>query len=469
MEIQEIWRIARRQWPVVITCTALALLLFASWSLIRPTTYAAHERLIVSTSGSLGTAVDAQSGEEVAILRVAAYERLITGPAFLTRVAGALDHRYSPEDLAAKLEARSQARIPVIDLTVTDTDPQVATDIVKVVAKTFAAYAKEIENPSSDGSLTSVGVVGDAPDVAEKGNVPQNLTIAAIVGFLVGMAIATVRERTRRVVDGIDDLPVGVDGFRGRVVIPDEAGTRDGRSVTSDALLPVAAGLLTSENRPAVVVVSSVDDALSETQVQGVAAALAAALKDCGSDAAAFSATVLADDAPWEETAGILPVAAAFDEQVVATTMRRASAVAPVDAAQREIDRALLAHAPEELRGRLSLITSIAVMAGGALPTSVATAGLGRVADLLVLLVTDGVSARSAVAEAHALATARGIGVHGYLLCAPATNRRRPVESRAAVRETAESRRAGRHMARHPSGGPNTTIETRSADANRRS
>ena len=87
MEIHEIWRVARRQWPIVVGCTALALLLFASWSLIRPTAYEAHERLIVTTSGSLGTAVDAQSGEEVAILRVSGYQRMITGPAFLTRVA----------------------------------------------------------------------------------------------------------------------------------------------------------------------------------------------------------------------------------------------------------------------------------------------------------------------------------------------------------------------------------------------
>ena len=61
----------------------------------------------------------------------------------------------------------------MLDLTVTDTDPDSAVDLVKVVAETFASYATEIENPNNDGSLTSVAVAGDGPDVAEKGNLPQ--------------------------------------------------------------------------------------------------------------------------------------------------------------------------------------------------------------------------------------------------------------------------------------------------------
>ena len=413
MEIHEIWRVARRQWPIVVGCTALALLLFASWSLIRPTAYEAHERLIVTTSGSLGTAVDAQSGEEVAILRVSGYQRMITGPAFLTRVAEKLKNRYTTEELQEKLSARAQARIPVLDLTVTDTDPDSAVDLVKVVAETFASYATEIENPNNDGSLTSVAVAGDGPDVAEKGNLPQNLTVAAILGFLLGMAIATVRERTRRVVSGLDDLPVGLDGYRGRVEVGPVGAEVYG------ALLPVAAELLTGADRPGVVLVSAVDDALTDQQVVSVATGLAAAITSCGGDAVAFRATA-ATSGVGDEASAILPVTAAFSRHAA---VGNGTATDPTDGgdplwvAQREIDRALLTYAPGDLRSRLSMISSMAVIAGGAIPTSAATAGLGPAADLVLLLVTDGVSARSAVAEAHAIAVSRGIGVHGYLLC----------------------------------------------------
>lgn len=144
MEIQELWRIATRQWRIVVAATVLALLAFSVWTLMRPTTYVASERLVVSTSGSLGTAVDAQSGEEVAILRVAAYERLVTAPAFLERVSASLDGRYTAQDLADKVSARSQARIPVIDVSATDTDARTATTIVTAVSKEFTSLRQAI-------------------------------------------------------------------------------------------------------------------------------------------------------------------------------------------------------------------------------------------------------------------------------------------------------------------------------------
>ena len=144
MEIQELWRIATRQWRIVVAATVLALLAFSVWTLMRPTTYVASERLVVSTSGSLGTAVDAQSGEEVAILRVAAYDRLVTAPAFLERVSASLDGRYTAQDLADKVSARSQARIPVIDVSATDTDARTATTIVTAVSKEFTSLRQAI-------------------------------------------------------------------------------------------------------------------------------------------------------------------------------------------------------------------------------------------------------------------------------------------------------------------------------------
>ena len=140
------------------------------------------------------------------------------------------------------------------------------------------------------------------------------------------------------------------------------------------------------------VLVSAVDDALTDQQVVSVATGLAAAITSCGGDAVAFRATA-ATSGVGDEASAILPVTAAFSRHAA---VGNGTATDPTDGgdplwvAQREIDRALLTYAPGDLRSRLSMISSMAVIAGGAIPTSAATAGLGPAADLVLLLVTDG-------------------------------------------------------------------------------
>ncbi|MDD4866444.1 MAG: Wzz/FepE/Etk N-terminal domain-containing protein, partial [Mycobacterium sp.] len=65
MEIQELWRIFRQRWRVVIIVTLICVCLSLSWSLAGPVSYQARGSIIISTSGSLGAAEDAYNGEQV--------------------------------------------------------------------------------------------------------------------------------------------------------------------------------------------------------------------------------------------------------------------------------------------------------------------------------------------------------------------------------------------------------------------
>ena len=87
MEIQELWRVICQRWRIVaivtLVCTSLAL----GWSLAGPVSYKAQSKVIISTSGSLGTATDAQSGEQVSVERAPTYAQLLQGPEVAARAS----------------------------------------------------------------------------------------------------------------------------------------------------------------------------------------------------------------------------------------------------------------------------------------------------------------------------------------------------------------------------------------------
>lgn len=231
--------------------------------------------------------------------------------------------------------------------------------------------------------------------MAEKGNLTQSLFIAALIGFLAGMAIATIRERTHMRVETAHDLPAGASSFRGRIT---PGGSDSGEMVA------VAADLVAGRaaNSPStVIVVSAVDDTLPDNTAVGVASNLAAAISDYGTDAIAVSA--------------VEP-----DVDGVRGLARVLGAARHGDTPQRELDRALIGTDPAVLRERLALLAPVAVIATGPIGTAPAAAALAPTADTAVLLVAENVTMRESVLEADRLAQSRTLPVHGYLLCATA-------------------------------------------------
>ena len=87
MEIQELWRVFRQRWRVVVVVTLICVCLSLAWSLGGPVSYRAQGRVMISTSGSLGTASDALNGEQVSVDRAPTYAQLLRGPEVAARAS----------------------------------------------------------------------------------------------------------------------------------------------------------------------------------------------------------------------------------------------------------------------------------------------------------------------------------------------------------------------------------------------
>lgn len=222
MEIQELWRVIRQRWRIVVVVTLICVCLSLSWSLAAPASYRAQGRVIMSTSGSLGTAHDAYNGEQVSVERAPTYAQFLRGPEVAARASQKLQGRISAQTIQNSIDARINSRQPMI--IVTATSPR-ANDVVQIVAAAelgLQQYVSEIERPALDGSRTWVVLSGDVPTVAREGNPARNAVLAALVGVVLGSLLAVYRDRTDPIVKSPGQLAsVGLT-YRGTIMADDE-------------------------------------------------------------------------------------------------------------------------------------------------------------------------------------------------------------------------------------------------------
>jgi capsular polysaccharide biosynthesis protein len=196
MEIQELWRILRERWLIVAIVTLVFVIGSLVWYFVRPLDYKAQTRVVVSTSGGTGTAVDAYAGERVAQLRTPSYAELIRGPEVALRASRKLNGEISPGAIQGALSTRIAPDQPLITLSALDSNPGTALKIVEAVQKSFQEYVAEIERPGATGALTSVEITTDQPTVAPDGHWKRDTVLAGVIGLLVGTLLAVIRDRT---------------------------------------------------------------------------------------------------------------------------------------------------------------------------------------------------------------------------------------------------------------------------------
>jgi capsular polysaccharide biosynthesis protein len=245
MEIQELARVIGQRWRIVGMAMLLSVVLALSWSLASPVNYRATGRVIIATSGSLGTASDAYSGEQVSVQRAPTYAQLLTGREVAARAAEKLHGAISPQTIQDSIDAQITARLPMVVITATSRNANEAVQIVAAAEQGLQEYVKEIERPGKDGSLTSVVLSGDPPVVTRVNHSVRNATIAGLIGLLLGIILAVYRDRTDPIVKSGGQVTARGFVYRGTVAADAEPAER------AEALRRIAVGLLCSEELPA--------------------------------------------------------------------------------------------------------------------------------------------------------------------------------------------------------------------------
>jgi capsular exopolysaccharide synthesis family protein len=162
-------------------------------------TYRSDARVYVTA-----TTVDATNAYALGLYseqRIASYADLAKDPALLGRVIREVGLNITPEQLASRITATPVPSSVILQISVTDPDPQMARKIARAEAAEVVKMVAVLEAPSDDASskLPAPIVARVAGDATLNGfpvspNLPLNVIIGALLGLLFGFAGAILRD-----------------------------------------------------------------------------------------------------------------------------------------------------------------------------------------------------------------------------------------------------------------------------------
>ncbi len=208
MELKDYIRIIRKRWRIIVAAMLVVLAGAALATALSPKVYQAQTRLFVSTSGGSDSGALLQ-GSSFTQQRVKSYADVITTPKVLDPVIETL----TLDTTAAKLGTQITATVPLdtvlIEVAVTNADPRVAAQVADAVGKQFTKTVADLESVA-DGKSSPVKVtVVSTPTVPTTPISPKptrNLALGVVLGLLLGLGLALVRDLLDTTIKGEKDI-----------------------------------------------------------------------------------------------------------------------------------------------------------------------------------------------------------------------------------------------------------------------
>lgn len=211
MELRDYWVTVRRRWKVVVLVLLACLGIAALYTWQATPQYSSSARLFVSTSPSDTT--DAYQGNLYASQRVNSYRDLVTGRQLADRVSeelGSGDSAPDPERLRSQVTATVVPETVILEISATSSNAEYARDVAQTYAEELTDLVEEIESPARGrrNALIQATIVDDA-QVSTDPVSPQpvrNMALAGVLGLLLGLGLAVVRELLDTTIKSEDDV-----------------------------------------------------------------------------------------------------------------------------------------------------------------------------------------------------------------------------------------------------------------------
>ncbi|NYH82967.1 capsular exopolysaccharide synthesis family protein [Actinopolymorpha cephalotaxi] len=169
--------------------------------------YASTVRMFVSAQS--GDTVDAYQGSLLSEQRVASYADIVTGPEIARRVVDRLDLDESPSALSGQIRADVASNTIILRITVLDADPRRAQRLATAVATEFTSFVQRLETPPGKKQPPIKASVLGTPETPRSPVEPtpiRNLGIGAVLGLLLGIGAAALRDSLDTSIRRADDL-----------------------------------------------------------------------------------------------------------------------------------------------------------------------------------------------------------------------------------------------------------------------
>jgi capsular exopolysaccharide synthesis family protein len=215
VNLRDYLTVLRIRWVLVAICTLAVVALSAVFTWSATPQYASSSRLFVSTSGSDDS--QALQGSQFSLQRVKSYADLLTGQRIAQRVVDDLKLDESPQALAGQITASSKLDTVILTVTVTDPSPERAKMLVDAVSDQFVSYVAELETPPGKDEATIKATVvdpGAEPTTPVSPQPKRNLALGLVIGLLIGVGLAVLREtldtsvKTMKQLEDLIDAPI---------------------------------------------------------------------------------------------------------------------------------------------------------------------------------------------------------------------------------------------------------------------
>jgi capsular exopolysaccharide synthesis family protein len=268
VEIRDYLRILRNRWKLIAAVLVLSMLAALAASLLTTPKYAASTQLFVSTTAQDNTA-SAYQGGLFSQQRVTSYAQLIQGQQVAQRVIDTLRLPISAGQVTSEVSVKTLLNSVILGVTVTDASPERARDIANALSTEFTKMVAELETPQgSTTAAAKVTVVQQAslPTVAVEPQTARNVALGAVVGLLLGIVLAVLRDRLdntvknrKQVTDAAGAAMVGAVPFDGDRPKHPVVSFGEGHSSSAESFRQLRTNLqfLDVDNPPRVLVVSS--------------------------------------------------------------------------------------------------------------------------------------------------------------------------------------------------------------------
>jgi len=195
MDLKDFYHLILRNLKVIVVATFLGIFAAAGITYSQTPIYQADIQLFVSTPSSALDIGALAQGSSFSQQRVISYAQIINGPDTLNPVIQSLHLPYSEQSLAKQVKATAPLNTVLIDVTVSDPNPQRAADIANAIGKQFSSTASSLE--SSGGSSTvKVSMVKSAiaPTKPASPKKTLNILLGIILGFGLGIGLSILRQ-----------------------------------------------------------------------------------------------------------------------------------------------------------------------------------------------------------------------------------------------------------------------------------
>jgi capsular exopolysaccharide synthesis family protein len=204
---------AQRRWLTIVVFFLLALIGAGAITYTMTPQYESEAKVYVSTEVS-GDTTSALSANYIAIQRVQSYAQLATSREMMQRVISRLKLNVTPGGLAGQISSSVIEQTSIIDLKIQDENASTAQEIAKAESEVLTEFLSEVETPfgksSSPIKATIVSPASyDGKQVSPK--VVLNLLIGAVLGLVIGVAMALVRDLLDTTVSSADDVEKTLD------------------------------------------------------------------------------------------------------------------------------------------------------------------------------------------------------------------------------------------------------------------